>query len=59
VPVHWKETETDTETGVYKAKLEFRSIENQLNIYKHVEIQAIRSLIYFMILILTAKLAVK
>jgi len=56
VPVHWKETETDTETetGVYKAELEFRSMENQLNIYKHVEIQAIRILIYFMILILTA-----
>jgi len=54
VPVHWKETETDTETGVYKAELEFRSMENQLNIYKHVEIQAIRIFIYLMILVLTA-----
>jgi len=37
VPVHWKETETDTETGVYQAELEFRSIENQFKIYDHVE----------------------
>jgi len=47
-------SETDTETGVLKAELEFRPMENQLNIYKHVEIQAIRIFIYLMILVLTA-----